>query len=74
MCCTNFFRSSRTFFLTLSGSVARFLKNTIYSQEQPHTQKICSKAAAQIFTIAAHTLRENFHNLSIVMKTSMMYG
>ena len=32
-----------------------------YFQKQPHTQKKkCSKAAAQIFTVAAHTLREEF--------------
>ena len=33
---------------------------------------MCSEAAAQIFTVAEHTLREDFHNLSKVMKTSMM--
>ena len=47
-----------------------------YSQKQPYKQKkICSEAAAQFFTVAAqniHTLREDFHSLSMVMKTSMM--
>ena len=57
------FRSSHT-----------LIKNMKYSQKQPHTQ-ICSKAAAQISTVAAlniHTLREGFHNFSMVMKTSIM--
>ena len=40
-------------------------------QKQPHTfKKICSKAATQNI----HTLREDFQNLSIVIKTSMMDG
>ena len=50
------------------------LKNMKYSQKQSHTQ-ICSKASAQISMVAAlniHTLREGFHNFSMVMKTSIM--
>ena len=48
-----------------------------YSQKQPHTNKIWSKVAAQVFTVAAqniHTLHEDSHNLSMIMKTSLMDG
>ena len=70
------FRSSRTFFLNIfSEAATRSLKNMKYSQKQPHKKKICSKVAAQIFTVAVqNTLREDFHNLSMVMKTSIMDG
>ena len=69
-------RSSRTFFLNIfSEAAAGSLKHMKYSQEQPHTKRICSEAAAQIFTVPTqniHTVREDFHNLSMVMKTSLM--
>ena len=46
-----------------------------YSKEQPRTQKVCSKTAAQIFTVAAqNNLCEDFYNFSMVMKTSLMDG
>ena len=50
-------------------------KHEIFSEAATQTKKICSEAAAQFFTVAArkiHTLREDFHSLSMVMKTSMM--
>ena len=52
----------------LSEAVARSLKKHEIFPEK----KKCSKAAAEIFTVAAHTSRENFHKLSMFMKTSMM--
>ena len=48
-----------------SGAATHLLKHKKYLPE----------AAAQIFTVAAqniHTLREDFHNLSMFMKISMM--
>ena len=54
-------RSSCTFFYYLSEAVTRSLKkHEIFPEAATHTKKKCSKAAAQIFTVAAHTLREEF--------------
>ena len=50
-------------------------KHEILSEAATQTKKICSEAAAQFFTVAAqniHTLREDFHNLSKLRKTSLI--
>ena len=80
--CTNFlFRSSRTLFLVSFRGSRTFLKKyDILSEVAIHFlkhKKYISEAAAQIFTNVAqniHTLREDFHNLPMVMKTSLMDG
>ena len=70
------FRSSRIFLLNIFFRSSRMLliKHEIFSGTATHT-KICSEAAAKISTVAAqnmHTLREDFYNLSMVMKRSIM--
>ena len=62
--CTHFlFRSSRTFYLISFRKSRTFFKK----------HELFSEAAAQFFTVAVqNTLCEDFHNLSIVMKTFLM--
>ena len=66
------FKSNRTFFLISFRSSHTFLKKHRNILRSSHTKKICSGTAAKIFTVTAHTLCEDFHSLSIVMKTSLM--
>ena len=62
------FRSSRTFFLISFRSSGTFLKNHETFSGAATNKKICSEAAAQNFTVTAHTLCEDFHGLSMFMK------
>ena len=52
-----------------------FRKQSHIFSEAATQKKICSEAAAQIFTVAAqNTLRDDFQNLLMVMKTPLMDG